>query len=132
VALDPAITSSVMQRLFSAFPNSWPGAGLLVLRVAAATPLLLGSIPFLEISGDIRFLWFRIAAAICSALLLTGTWTPVAGAAQVILELLLAVLGASPGETHLTQAAIGVSLCFLGPGAWSIDARLYGHKHIDL
>jgi putative oxidoreductase len=121
-----------MQRLFSAFPNSWPGAGLLVLRVAAATPLLLGLIPCLEPSGDTRILCFGMAAAICGALLLTGTWTPVAGAVQVVLELGLTMSGASALETHLTRAAIGVSLCFLGPGAWSIDARLYGRKHIDL
>lgn len=29
-------------------------------------------------------------------------------------------------------ALIGVSLVMLGPGAWSIDARVYGRKRIDL
>jgi hypothetical protein len=27
---------------------------------------------------------------------------------------------------------IGLSLAMLGPGAWSIDARLFGRKRIDV
>ncbi|MGA3240472.1 MAG: hypothetical protein ABSG03_29710 [Bryobacteraceae bacterium] len=30
------------------------------------------------------------------------------------------------------QAALGAALAMIGPGAWSIDARLFGRKHIDL
>jgi len=29
-------------------------------------------------------------------------------------------------------ATIGASLALLGPGAWSIDARLYGRRRIDI
>jgi hypothetical protein len=32
----------------------------------------------------------------------------------------------------VTDALIGMSLVMLGPGSWSIDARLYGRKRIDL
>jgi putative oxidoreductase len=28
-------------------------------------------------------------------------------------------------------AFLGVVLAMVGPGAWSIDARLFGRKHID-
>jgi uncharacterized membrane protein YphA (DoxX/SURF4 family) len=33
---------------------------------------------------------------------------------------------------HLLLAALGVSLVMLGPGAWSVDARLFGRKRIDI
>jgi hypothetical protein len=28
------------------------------------------------------------------------------------------------------QAVLGAALAMVGPGAWSIDARLFGRKHI--
>jgi hypothetical protein len=35
-------------------------------------------------------------------------------------------------ELHIAQADIALGLLALGPGAWSIDARLYGRKNIDI
>lgn len=35
-------------------------------------------------------------------------------------------------ELHIAQGGIALGLLALGPGAWSIDARLYGRKHIDI
>jgi len=29
-------------------------------------------------------------------------------------------------------AALGAALAMVGPGAWSIDARLFGRKRIDI
>jgi uncharacterized membrane protein YphA (DoxX/SURF4 family) len=38
------------------------------------------------------------------------------------------------GDTwiHVFLAAIAASMAMLGPGAWSIDARLFGRKRIDI
>jgi hypothetical protein len=33
--------------------------------------------------------------------------------------------------TAVIPAVLGVALAMIGPGAWSIDARLFGRKHID-
>ncbi|HEX8765158.1 MAG TPA: hypothetical protein VF740_08355 [Candidatus Acidoferrum sp.] len=33
---------------------------------------------------------------------------------------------------HLLLAVLGASLAMLGPGAWSVDARLFGRKRIDI
>jgi uncharacterized membrane protein YphA (DoxX/SURF4 family) len=33
---------------------------------------------------------------------------------------------------YLAAALMGLGLALLGPGAWSIDARLYGRKRIHL
>jgi putative oxidoreductase len=32
----------------------------------------------------------------------------------------------------IIQAALGAVLAMVGPGAWSIDARLFGRKRIDM
>ena len=71
-------------------------------------------------------------SCLSGALMLAGFWTPFAASCQAILEGVLAFAGASFEWTHLIHALIGVSLVMLGPGSWSIDARLYGRKRIDL
>jgi hypothetical protein len=40
----------------------------------------------------------------------------------------------TPGNViiHVLPAAMGVSLVMLGPGAWSVDALLFGRKRIDI
>ena len=74
-----------------------------------------------------------IAAA---ALLLIGLWTPVAGVAVAIVEVWIAfsLHFSRSGDPWLPLmlAALGVILAMVGPGAWSIDARLFGRKHIDI
>jgi hypothetical protein len=33
---------------------------------------------------------------------------------------------------HALLAAIGLCLALLGPGAWSIDARLFGRRRVEI
>jgi hypothetical protein len=49
-----------------------------------------------------------------------------------VIESLLAFAEPSRADLHLTRAAVGASLAMLGPGAFSIDAKLYGRKLIEL
>lgn len=120
-----------MQRLFTMFPGGWPGAGLLLLRVAAALPLLIGgSSPFWGMPQG--GLYGRIIAISIGALLLAGLWTPIAGGLQAVIELWIVLSQGGEASVHLLLAALGVSLVMLGPGAWSVDARLFGRKRIDI
>jgi uncharacterized membrane protein YphA (DoxX/SURF4 family) len=113
------------------FPGGWPGAGLLVLRLAAAIPLLVEGCS--EFWGPPPFrLYARFIALSVGSLLLVGLWTPVAGALQAIIEAWIIIGRGGPPSTHLLLAALGVSLVMLGPGAWSADARLFGRKRIDI
>ena len=121
-----------LQRLFSMFPGGWPGAGLLLLRLAAGIPLIISA--GLELRGGAYsgLHVMQFAAIGVGILLLAGLWTPIAGALQAVIEL-WAIF--SPGDSvavHLLLAALGVSLAMLGPGAWSVDARLFGRKRIDI
>lgn len=120
-----------MQRLFTMFPAGWPGAGLLVLRLAAAIPLLIrGSSTFWGIHHGGFYATF-IAIGI-GGLLLAGLWTPIAGALQAIFEVWIVFHSGDAAVVHLLLAALGISLAMLGPGAWSIDARLFGRKRIKI
>lgn len=113
------------------FPGDWPGAGLLLLRLAAAIPLLIGgSSEFWGAPQD--GLYTRFIAIGVGGLLLAGLWTPVAGALQAIIEVWIVFSRGGGAGVHLSLAALGVGLVMLGPGAWSVDARLFGRKRIDI
>jgi hypothetical protein len=76
--------------------------------------------------------------AITSAILFTagmlltiGLWTPVVGTVIALIEVwkMLTV----PGDKllWLILSAAGGALAMLGPGRWSIDARLFGWKRVE-
>jgi uncharacterized membrane protein YphA (DoxX/SURF4 family) len=70
----------------------------------------------------------QLVAAGAGSLILIGLATPFAAAIGAVVVLCIAV----PIENRIVLATIGASLALLGPGAWSVDARLYGRRRIDL
>jgi uncharacterized membrane protein YphA (DoxX/SURF4 family) len=62
--------------------------------------------------------------------ILLGLWTPLAGALVVVTEMWIALTGAGDEFVALILAVLGGTIALIGPGAWSIDARLFGRKHI--
>lgn len=118
-----------MQRLFSTFPNSWPGCGLLLLRLAGGTPLLCYLLA-LPASFITPATWLDWASMSGSAVLIPGWWTPIGGALVALAEGWLAIEAGTLDNVHVLRCLIAASLVMLGPGAWSIDARLYGRKRI--
>ncbi|HEY5758345.1 MAG TPA: hypothetical protein VIU34_21105 [Steroidobacter sp.] len=121
-----------MQRLFSTFPNGWPGCGLLLLRVTCGAPLLvIGSAKLWGGPVDAAF-WIALFSCLTGTLIVTGLWTPVAASSQAVLQGVLAFAGGTFEWVPLMLAVTNLSLLMLGPGSSSIDARLYGRKRIDL
>jgi putative oxidoreductase len=121
-----------MQRLFSTFPNGWPGCGLLLLRLTCGAPLLVIATEKMWGWPLDAALWLRLISCLTAALVLAGLWTPFAASCHAILQGVVAFSGAAFASSHLILAFTALSLVMLGPGAWSIDARLYGRKRIDL
>jgi putative oxidoreductase len=63
--------------------------------------------------------------------LLLGLWTPDFGALITVVEVWIAFSCNSTGIPILL-ATSGATLAMMGPGAWSIDARLFGRKHFEI
>lgn len=117
-----------MQRLFSTFPNGGPGAALLLLRFAAGGFLIVGEVfvPGLfttEIHG---------AFVLLGCTLVIGLWTPVTATIAAVLEGLSALSTKGDPGTQFLMMVLTISLALLGPGAWSLDARVFGRKRIDI
>lgn len=65
-------------------------------------------------------------------LLIAGLWTPIAGSIVAVAAIWMAVSQPDEPGAAVLLATIGAALALIGPGAWSIDARLFGWKRIDV
>ena len=72
----------------------------------------------------------QIAGAAAGLLMLGGLWTPVAGMLAGMVQAWIVFTQPGTQLLAIMLAGLGISLAMIGPGAWSIDARLYGRKQI--
>jgi putative oxidoreductase len=120
-----------MQRLFSTFAEGWPGIGLLLQRIVTSTILLFfGGMHLLE-SPRMAPSLPHLIAAVAGVLLLFGLWTPFAGLAISIVEVWAFSTSVGNPLIAIMLASFGITVAMIGPGAWSIDAQLYGRKRIE-
>jgi uncharacterized membrane protein YphA (DoxX/SURF4 family) len=128
-----------LRRLISEFPDGLPGISLLLLRAVLGVALLIEG-GFYVIGPDRRFATYAIGLlAVASAgLLVIGFLTQLAGivtglaAVGVLLSLLP---GCTPNVFDSRSAvvfavAILIALIGIGPGRFSVDARLFGRREI--
>ena len=65
-------------------------------------------------------------------LLLAGLWTPVAGALVAVLAAWKGIAQFADPWANIFLGTMGIALALLGPGEWSVDARLFGWKRINV
>lgn len=120
-----------MQRLFSTFANGWPGRGLLLQRLLIAAVLFYSAIAHFNQAIPLASTALRMTGAGAGILLLVGLWTPVVGALVALLEVWIAFFFAANPLIHIIAATLAATLAMIGPGAWSVDARLFGRRRIE-
>jgi uncharacterized membrane protein YphA (DoxX/SURF4 family) len=125
-----------LQRLFSTFADGWPGVGLLLLRLLTAVALIRFGIDSVLEAPPFTIVVLQIIGIGAGILLLAGLWTPVAGSLAAIVKVLIAFsrFFSHTGDPWIAiaQAVLGIVLAMVGPGAWSVDARLFGRKRIGI
>ena len=120
-----------MRRLLSTFADGMPNLGLLLLRFVAGAALILRFVQ-LHHHAPVQTTAPHVIAAVIGLLLLFGSWTVVAGVMVAIIESVLAVSHNGDPWMSVLLASLGVSLALLGPGTWSLDARRFGWKRIEI
>jgi putative oxidoreductase len=106
------------------------------LRLITAAALVHFGIANVLEAPPLAIAVLQIIGAGAGIFLLVGLWTPVAGALVASVKVCIAFSRyfSHSGDPWIPmiQAALGAALAMVGPGAWSIDARLFGRKRIDI
>jgi uncharacterized membrane protein YphA (DoxX/SURF4 family) len=130
----------MLQRLFSTYPDQWTGVGLVVIRTALAAYCVGAGINAFT-SPSTYLLPGRITGIldlVAAVLLLAGFLMPIASAlcmAGTSLEVIALLPASAPAPpNHLAPLyvllMISAALVLLGPGAFSVDAHLFGRREI--
>ena len=128
-----------MQRLITTVPAGWPGLGLLLLRTVVASAIVHNGAQLLRGSPDLvacLVASFSFAAGLC---LLLGAITPVVSLIVACSLAAYQFFGITAtngfvltGFVLLRIAILALAVTFLGPGAYSFDARKFGRREIRI
>jgi len=122
------------------------GAGLLLLRLALAAAIGFDAVRVF-VARDLDPLPFTmvayaVLAIACAAVVALGFLTPAAELTIILMEAsaigsrwsfaAVPAFAAPPLQLALLEAAVAMSLVLVGPGAYSLDAVLFGRHEITI
>jgi uncharacterized membrane protein YphA (DoxX/SURF4 family) len=129
-----------LYRLYSTFPGGWSGFGLLLLRVALGATVLIQGSAYLFERQDLRFgPWAVCLLALGSGgALVMGFLTPIASVVVLLGGMGIAFSWLpvpswnlfSGNPLSMDAIIMALAAVFLGPGAFSLDARLFGRRRV--
>jgi uncharacterized membrane protein YphA (DoxX/SURF4 family) len=109
------------------FPHGGPGVGLLLLRIAAAAMFALNLTYHLDSLSRPLNIVVIISTILITLSLCAGFLTPILTVIACTVGVANLFLTAQPGNViSILRIFTFAALFFLGPGAYSIDARLFG------
>lgn len=120
-----------MTKWLSRYPDGTAGIALVLLRLACAwmAPFVIGRLTFLQSSPNAAM---AVSVAFVLALAF-GFGTRFAAFVPAVAALATLFAGGSDGSLAMLARACGcASLGLLGPGAYSIDANVFGRRVIRL
>lgn len=101
-------------------------------RLTTALVLLFCAVAHLRDSAQPALVILDLIASVAGIFLLVGLWTPAIGALIAVVEVWIAFLHTGDALVPILLAMLGSTLAIVGPGAWSVDARLFGRKHFKI
>jgi putative oxidoreductase len=101
------------------------------MRLSAGMALVVEGVLALLAGPPQGAVLFQALSIGLGLLLLVGLWTPVAGT-LVAAEALWNVFASGHPWRWIMLVTLGAALALIGPGAWSIDARLFGWRRLEI
>jgi putative oxidoreductase len=121
-----------MRRFFSNFAGGWPALGLLLIRIAAGAALMIDGKVRVHSGEPLLPLILGVLEVANGAVLIAGLWTPLAGILSIALSASEILVFRDTLCPAILMASMGAGVAFVGPGAFSVDAWLFGLKRIDI
>jgi putative oxidoreductase len=121
-----------VQRLFSNFAGGWAAFGLLLIRIAAGAALMIDGKVRVQSGEPLLPLILGVLEVANGAVLIAGLWTPLAGILSIALSASEILVFHDTLCPAILLASMGAGVAFVGPGAFSVDAWLFGLKRIDI
>jgi len=103
-----------------------------MLRLAAGVLLIDHAVSTLIMGPAFASVALGSLLILLGVLLLVGLWTPIAGALVALIVIGEALTRSASWQHCVLIGTLVVALTLLGPGAWSVDARLYGWRQIKI
>jgi hypothetical protein len=121
-----AASLGVVQRLFSMFPAGRAGIALLLLRIAAVTTLIVdGTANWASVTSC----WILIVFLLPAFSLIVGLLTPYGAMVCCLVQLVVLFKTGGCNSFHLAMSILSSgAIALLGPGAYSVDARMFGRQ----
>jgi len=101
------------------------------MRLVIGSALVVRAASKLWIDPPLIVTILAVLSLAAGILLIAGLWTPVVGVLVALIEVWKMIMLPGDKWVWLLLGTTGAALAMLGPGLWSIDARLFGWKRIE-